>query len=63
VTSLTRAAIIEKVCSRTGHTKTAKAAKTKPFKGAHHVNKPANDNPVQAGDFPDTPEGLAARRA
>jgi hypothetical protein len=24
---------------------------------------PANDNPVQARDFPDTPEGLAARRA
>jgi hypothetical protein len=41
-----------------------KRQKAKPFKGAHHVNKPANDNgPIQAGDFPDTPEGLAARRA
>ena len=28
------------------------------------MNKPANDDgPIQAGDFPDTPEGLAARRA
>ncbi len=27
-----------------GHTKTAKAARTKPFEGALHVNKPANDN-------------------
>jgi hypothetical protein len=47
-----------------GHTKTAEAAKNETLQGCTSLNKPANDNaPVQAGDFPDTPEGLAARRA
>jgi hypothetical protein len=58
--------IIFPVCSPVRATPRArKWPERNPIAGAHHVNKPANDNggPVQAADFPDTPEGLAARRA